>query len=378
MKPIYLDYNATTPIDPEVAETMKPFLDELFGNPSSSHWYGSLTKKAVNLARSQVASLIGCTPEEIIFTSGGTESNNYAIKGAAYANKHKGNHIITSSIEHPAVIEVCRYLAANGFNITYLPVDAYGLVNPKDVERAITPQTILISIMHANNEVGTIQPIEEIGKIANSKNILFHTDAAQSLGKVEVDVNKMKVSLLSIAGHKLYAPKGVGALFIRKGVVPEKLIHGADHEMNHRAGTENILGISGLGKACEIAKRDLEKNILHMRSVRDKLYTVIIEAIPYVKMNGHPEKRLPNTLSLSFRGIEANTLLSELTGIAASAGAACHTDRIDISSVLKAMGVVEQYAMGTVRFSTGKSTTNVEIQKAIDEITTVVNRLRAT
>ena len=378
MKPIYLDYNATTPIDPEVAETMKPFLDELFGNPSSSHVYGIITKKAVNMARSQVASLIGCSPEEIIFTSGGSESNNYAIKGAAFANKHKGNHIITSSIEHPAVIEVCRYLAANGFSITYLPVDAYGLVNPEDVERAITQQTIVISVMHANNEVGTIQPIEEIGKIAYSKNILFHTDAAQSVGKVEVDINKMNVSLLSIAGHKLYAPKGVGALFIRKGVVLEKLIHGADHEMNHRAGTENILGISGLGKACEIAKRDLEKNILHMRSMRDELYNGIIHAIPDVKLNGHPEKRLPNTLSLSFRGIEANTLLSELTGIAASAGAACHTDRIDISSVLKAMGVEEVFAMGTVRFSTGKFTTSEEIMKAIDEITTVVNRLRAT
>jgi cysteine desulfurase len=378
MKPIYLDYNATTPIDKEVAEAMKPFLDEMFGNPSSSHEYGIMTKKAVMEARSRVATLIGSLPEEIVFTSGGTESNNFAIKGAALANKDKGNHIITSSIEHPAVIEVCRYLSANGFNITYLPVNEYGLIDPKDVEKAITAQTILITIMHANNEVGTIQPIDEIGEIARHFNILFHTDAAQSLGKVDVNADNMKVSLLSIAGHKLYAPKGIGALYIRKGVILEKLIHGADHEMNRRAGTENILEISGLGKACEIALRDLSKNQKHFLSMRDLLFDGISKSIPNVKLNGHPEKRLPNTLNLSFWGIEANTLLSELTGIAASAGAACHRDNIEISSVLKAMGVEEEYAMGTVRFSTGKHTTTEEILKAIDEITAVVNRLRET
>lgn len=377
MNPIYLDYNATTPIDKEVAETMKPFLDEMFGNPSSGHYYGILTKEAVFTARDQVASLIGSTPDEIIFTSGGTESNNLAIKGAAYANKNKGNHIITSSVEHPAVTEVCRYLAVNGFQITYLPVDKYGLVEPADVAKAITPKTILISIMHANNEVGTIQPIEEIGEIAARAGIIFHSDAAQSLGKVEVNVNRLGLSLMSIAGHKLYAPKGIGALFIRRGVLLEKQMHGADHEINLRAGTENILEISGLGKACEIAKRDLEKNILHMRLMRDELYNGIIKAIPDVKLNGHPEKRLPNTLSLSFKGLEANTLLFELSGIAASAGAACHTDRIDISTVLKAMGVEEGFAMGTIRLSTGKYTTSEEIRKAVNEITEVVKRQRS-
>jgi cysteine desulfurase NifS/selenium donor protein len=376
MKPIYLDYNATTPIDKEVAETMRPFLDELFGNPSSNHEYGIRTKKAVMTARNQVASLIGCSPEEIIFTSGGTESNNFAIKGTAFANKHKGNHIITSSVEHPAVIEVCKYLSDNGFRITYLPVDEFGWVDPENVKMAITSETILITVMHANNEVGTIQPIEEIGEIASANQIIFHTDAAQSVGKIAVDVNRMKVDLLSIAGHKLYAPKGIGALYIRKGVILEKLIHGADHEMNQRAGTENILEISGLGKACEIAKRDLEKNLLHMRSMRDALFNGISGAVPDVQLNGHPEKRLPNTLSLGFRSVEANTLLSELSGIAASAGAACHTDDIETSSVLKAMNVPDEFAMGTIRFSTGKLTTQAEIEKTTEMVISAVKRLK--
>ncbi len=376
MLPIYLDYNATTPIDKEVAEAMKPFLDELFGNPSSSHEFGVRTRKAVETARKQVAGLIGCSPQEIIFTSGGTESNNFAIKGVALANRHKGNHIITTSIEHPAVIEVCKYLASNGFRITYLPVDEFGWVDPDNVKKAITSETILITVMHANNEVGTIQPIEEIGEIARMQQVLFHTDAAQSVGKINVDVNRMKVDLLSIAGHKLYAPKGIGALYIRKGVKLEKLIHGADHEMNQRAGTENILEISGLGMACEIAGRDLEKNRIHLCRMRDSLYQGLTESIPNVKLNGHPEKRLPNTLSLSFRGIEANALLSALSGIAASAGAACHTDNIEISSVLKAMQVPDEFAMGTIRFSTGKYTTELEIERASEMVISVVKRLR--
>jgi len=375
MLPIYLDYNATTPIDKEVAGAMKPFLDELFGNPSSSHEFGIRTRKAVETARNQVAGLIGCLREEIIFTSGGTESNNFAIKGVALANRHKGNHIITTSIEHPAVIEVCRYLASNGFRITYLPVDEFGWVDPDNVKKAITSETILITVMHANNEVGTIQPVDEIGEIAKSHSILFHTDAAQSVGKIPVDVNRMKVDLLSIAGHKLYAPKGIGALYVRKGVKLEKLIHGADHEMNRRAGTENILEISGLGMACEIARRDLEKNMLHVSSMRNALFKGITKAIPNVKLNGHPENKLPNTLSLSFRGIEANTLLSELSGIAASAGAACHTDNIEISSVLKAMHVPEEFAMGTIRFSTGKYTTQAEIERASELVISAVKRL---
>jgi cysteine desulfurase NifS len=375
MTPIYLDYNATTPIDKEVAEAMHPFLYEMFGNPSSNHEFGIITKKTVGEARRNVAELIGCSPEEIVFTSGGTESNNFAIKGIAFANKHKGNHIITSSIEHPAVIEVCKYLAANGFRITYLPVDKFGWVDPQDVMKSITSGTILITVMHANNEVGTIEPIEEIGKIARKHQIVFHSDAAQSVGKISVDVNVMKVDLLSIAGHKLYAPKGIGALYIRKGVTLEKLIHGADHEMNRRAGTENILEISGLGKACEMAKRDMEKNRLHLSRMSDILLNGVMEAIPDVKLNGHPEHRLPNTLSLGFRGIEANVLLSELSGIAASAGAACHTDNIEISSVLKSMNVPDEFAMGTVRFSTGKYTSEAEIKKALEILISTIKRI---
>ncbi|NSW95375.1 MAG: selenide, water dikinase SelD [Bacteroidales bacterium] len=375
---IYLDYNATTPVDKEVVEAIQPYLNEYFGNPSSSHSYGSEAKKAVEHARKQVAELINCRPDEIIFTSGGTESNNFAVKGYAFANASKGNHIITSSIEHPAVTEVCRYLERKGFIVTYLPVDEYGLVHPEQVENAITPQTILISIMHANNEIGTIEPLKEIAEIAHRHKIVFHTDAAQSAGKIPVDVKETGIDLLSIAGHKLYAPKGVGALYVRDGIILEKLIHGADHEQNKRAGTENVPEIVGLGKACEIARRDLHKNIRHMTKMRDLLYTLLLEKLKDIRLNGHPDLRLPNTLSLSFRGLEANILLNEmeLNGIAASAGAACHTDSVDVSPVLTAVGLEPEFAMGTIRFSVGKYTTENEIISAADIIAGIVNRLR--
>jgi len=372
MKPIYLDYNATTPLAPEVAEVMKPFLEEYFGNPSSAHWYGVQTRKAVEKARAQVASLIHANPDEIIFTSGGSESNNFAIKGIAHAKKSVGNHIITSSVEHPAVVEVCEYLKSQGFEITYVPVDEYGMVHPDDVERAITPHTILISIMHANNEVGTIQPIKEIAKIAHRHEIVMHTDAAQSTGKIPVHLDELGVDLLSIAGHKLYGPKGIGALYIRRGVKLEKIIHGADHEQNLRAGTENILCDVGLGKACEIAGQNLQRNIQYMKEMRDLLHKKIEDSGLDFILNGHPEKRLPNTLSLSFRNVEANTVLSELTNVAASAGAACHSDQIDVSAVLEAMDVPLEYAMGTIRFSTGRFTTKDEIEKAADEVIKVI------
>ncbi|MEZ5082173.1 MAG: IscS subfamily cysteine desulfurase [Bacteroidales bacterium] len=364
MESIYLDYNATTPIDREVADAMQPYLYEFFGNPSSTHSFGIITKEAVNIARKQMASLINAHSSEIIFTSGGTESNNYAIKGVAFANKEKGNHIITSQIEHPAVTEVCKFLEENGFQVTYLPVDEYGMVNPMDVKNAITPQTILVSIMHANNEVGTIQPIQKIGEITRKNNILFHTDAAQSLGKIEVDVNDLNVDLLSVAGHKLYAPKGIGALYVKSGTKLKKLIHGADHEMNQRAGTENVLEIVGLGKACEIANRDMAKNCLHLKKMRNKLQAILLESIPEARINGHPEFQLPNTLSISFPTIEANTLLAQLPHVAASAGAACHTGSVSISSVLKAMNVPLEFAMGTIRLSTGKYNSSDEIEKA--------------
>ena len=375
METIYLDYNATTPIAPEVADAMRPFLEQYFGNPSSSHTYGIKTKLAVENARKQLAELLNCDPSEIIFTSGGTESNNYAIKGTAFAHKHKGNHIITSSVEHPAVFEVCKYLEKFGFEITYLPVDEYGLVNPADVEAAIRPETILITVMHANNEVGSIQPIAEIGAIAKKHNIIMHSDAAQSIGKIKADVQEMKVDLLSVAGHKLYAPKGIGALYIRNGVKLEKLMHGADHEQNLRAGTENVLEIVGLGKAAEIAREKLEENAEHYRKTRDYLHQLLQEALPQIKLNGHPEKRLPNTLSISFPKVEANTLIARLDNVAASAGAACHSESIDVSAVLEAMLVPLDFAMGTIRFSTGRGTTMADIKTAANEIISKVKEL---
>ena len=377
MKPIYLDYNATTPIDPEVAEAMRPYLFEHFGNPSSSHWYGIQTKKAVDEARRQVADLLHCRPEEVVFTSGGSESNNYAIKGTALANRDKGNHIITSAIEHPAVLEVCKYLAEKGFQITYLPVDEFCLVHPQKLQESITPQTILVTIMHANNEVGTIQPIPEIAQIAKEHGIVFHTDAAQSVGKIPTRVDELEVDLLTIAGHKLYAPKGIGALYVRGGIRLEKLIHGADHEQDLRAGTENVLEIVGLGQACKIAKRDLEKNMRHMQEMRDLLYAGLRQQLGELKLNGHPEKRLPNTLSVCFKSIEANTLLEEIESVAASAGAACHSDSVRLSSVLEAMKVDLEYAMGTVRFSTGKMTTEEEVTHAAAVFVKTARRLLA-
>ncbi len=375
-KPVYLDYNATTPIDNEVKEAMQPFLEHFFGNPSSAHLYGVQTKKAVEDARRQIARLLNCFPDEIVFTSGGTEANNYAIKGIAFQNRSRGNHIITTQIEHPAVSEVCRFLETQGFLVSCLPVDEFGRIDPEELERMVTSSTILISVMHANNEVGTIQPIEEISHIARKHNIVFHCDAAQSAGKIPVDVKKMGVDLLSLAGHKFYAPKGIGVLFVRRGVQLQKLMHGANHEQNLRAGTENVLEIAGLGKAAEVALRDLQKNTLHMQAMRDLLFDLLKTSSLDIRLNGHPRLRLPNTLSIGFAGIEANVLLDELGGIAASAGAACHADQVDVSPVLTAMDVPVRYAMGTIRFSTGKKTTEHEIREAARLVTDAVNRLK--
>ena len=376
-KPIYLDYNATTPHDPQVIEAMRPFLEEEFGNPSSSHLYGNAPHKAVMQARRQVASLLNCRPEEIVFTSGGTESNNHAIKGVADAYRDKGNHIITSRIEHPAVLEVCAYLESQGREVTYLPVDDQGLVSAVAVADAIKQNTILITIMHANNEVGTIQPISEIGEIAKSRGILLHTDAAQSPGKIRVEVDTLGVDLLSIAGHKIYAPKGVGALYIRNGVKLTNLMHGAGQEFGRRPGTENVLEIAGLGKACEIAKRDLDKNMTHMQQMRDRLYEGIKKECTQVKLNGHPQKRLPNTLSLSFRDLEANRILDKISHrVAASAGAACHSDMVEVSQVLKAMGVPLNWAKGTLRLTTGRRTAEADIDRAVAVISRAVKSLK--
>lgn len=367
LKPIYLDYNATTPIDPAVVKAMFPFFKEHFGNPSSSHIYGKSAKEAVIHAREQVAKLINSEPDEILFTSGGTESDNHAIIGTALANMEKGKHIITSQIEHPAVLETLQYLQERfGFKITYLPVDSYGLVDPSDVERAITKQTVLITIMHANNEVGTIEPIEEIGKIAKQKDTTFHSDAAQSCGKITVDVDKLDVDLLAIAGHKLYAPKGIGALYIRNGTKLDKFLHGAGQEQGRRAGTENVPYIVGLGCACEIALDKLPTFNQSIGKLRDRLQSNIVEGLgkEKVKLNGHPEKRLPNTLNISITGKVGEEILAQIPEIAASTGSACHAGSTNPSAVLLAMGLSREQALGALRLSLGRWTTQREIDEA--------------
>ncbi len=379
MSPIYLDYNATTPIAREVADTMAPYLYEHFGNPSSSHAYGTTTTRAVSTARAQVADMLGCRPGEVVFTSGGTESNNYAIKGVALTGRGRGKHIITSAVEHPAVIEVCHWLVTQGFELTVLPVDEYGLVDPAALERAITPDTLLVTVMHANNEVGTIQPVAELAAIAHRYGALMHTDAAQSVGKIPVNVDDLDVDLLSVAGHKAYAPKGIGALYVRTGIELAQLLHGAGHEGGRRPGTENVLEIVGLGQACQVAARDLEQNRQHFQAMRDLLCDGLVRELGQdsVRLNGHPELRLPNTLSLSFRGIEANTLLAQVNDqVAASAGAACHADEVDVSAVLEAMALPVEWAMGTLRFSVGRGTTAEEIEQAVEVVAGEVRRLQ--
>ncbi len=375
--PIYLDYNATTPIDPEVAAAMLPYLHRHFGNPSSSHTYGITASEAVISARLQVAELLGATPEEVVFTSGGTESNNMVIQGLARRLASQGRHIITSSVEHPAVLEPCYALEKDNFCVTILPVDGEGRVSPETVAQAVTSETTLISIMHANNEVGTIQPIAEIAAVAREHGILLHTDAAQSVGKIAARPDELGVDFLSLAGHKLYAPKGVGALYIRSGRHLDRLIHGASHESGRRAGTENVLGIVGLGKACEIAGESLEAGGAHSRASRDRLWQGLGSRLTDLRRNGDPEACLPNTLSVSFRGIDATALLTEIGDrVAASAGAACHSEGVEVSTALTAMQVPLDYAMGTVRFSVGRPTTEREVDTAVRVVTEAVERLR--
>lgn len=367
MNPIYLDYNATTPVDLKVLKAMLPYLKEHFGNPSSGHQYGKDAKQAIDLGRQQVADLVKADTSEIVFTSGGTESNNHAIIGTALANMEKGKHIITSEIEHPAVLKTVQYLQERfQFKVTYLPVDKYGLVSSSDVEKAITSETILITIMHANNEVGTINPIEEIGKIAKEKNVTFHTDAAQSCGKIPVNVNELNVGLLTIAGHKLYAPKGIGALYVRNGTKLDKFIHGAGQEQGRRAGTENVPYIVGLGCACEIASNNLNNYGQNIKALRDRLHRNILDGLgkERVKLNGHPEKRLPNTLNISIKGIIGENLLAQIPEIAASTGSACHAGSTKPSAVLLAMGLTREQALGALRMSIGRWSTQREIDKA--------------
>lgn len=377
LQPIYLDYNATTPHAPEVIEAMRPYLEVYFGNPSSSSYYGRKTREAIETSRAQVAALLNCNPKEIVFTSGGTESNNYAIRGIANTRKNQGKHIIASRIEHPAVSAVCEKLKSEGFEITLLPVDSQGLVHIADLENAIRPDTILITLMHANNEVGTIQPIEEVTGLARSCGITVHTDAAQSAGKILTDVQILGVDLLTVAGHKLYAPKGIGILYIRDGLDIEPLMEGANQEGGRRPGTENVLEIVGLGKACEIARKNLSMNHDHMKNMRDRLENGLRKQIPQIRINGHAEKRLPNTLSISVHGVDASMLLAQIEQkLAISAGAACHSGTVRISHVLQAMDVPEEWAPGTLRLSTGRMTTEEEIDEAVSILVDAVARLR--
>ena len=371
MMKIYMDFNASTPIAPEVADTIKPFMTDHYGNPSSNHWAGSPAKEAVERARLQVADLLGCLPEEIVFTSGGTESNNHAIKGAFFSNRSRGNHIITTKVEHPAVIQPCRFLERLGAEVTYLPVDGTGMVDPDEVRKVITSRTILVSIMHANNEVGTIQQIEEISHITCELGILFHTDAAQSVGKITTRVSELGVDLLSLAGHKVYAPKGVGALYIRQGVQLEPFVHGAGHESGRRAGTENVILDVGLGTACELAQSWI--GMAQIKVLRDLFWdTLLAEFGERVVLNGNLHERLPNTLNVSFVGKSGAEILSKLEGVAASTGSACHEGSVELSPVLKAMGILGEVGMGAIRFSLGRTTTKSEIEYVIDQLTNVI------
>ncbi len=368
MKPIYLDYNASTPVAPRVLDEMLPYLREKYGNPSSSHSFGVACRAGIEQARERVAALLGCAAREIIFTSGATESNNTAIKGVAALSSPR-SHIITSKIEHPAVLEPCRHLERQGCQITYLPVDRYGMVSPVDLEKAITPKTVLVTIMHSNNEVGTIQDIRELSRIASSRGVLFHTDAAQSVGKVPVRVDELGVDFLTVAGHKFYAPKGIGALYIRNGRKLEPILHGAGHERGLRPGTENAAFIVGLGAACMIAVPALQTSGPRQAGLGQRLFDGLMRAGLDVHLNGHPDKKLPNTWNISFVGFLATNVMDALgQEIAVSPGAACHGDLVELSHVLAAMGADPALARGAIRFSLGRETTEVEIDTVIEKL----------
>jgi cysteine desulfurase len=375
MKPIYLDYNASTPIDPEVVEEMMPYLRDRFGNPSSSHLYGRQAKEGIEEARTRIAKLINGKASEIVFTSGGTESNNIALCGAAFANRTKGRRVVTGVTEHPAVLNPCRWLQTQGFDVKYVGVDQFGVVNVEQLERLVDNSTILVSVMHANNETGTIQPIREIAEISHRRGALFHTDAAQTIGKLKVDARRMSADLLSVAGHKFYAPKGIGALFIRDGTHLEPFVRGAGHEHGLRPGTENTAGIVGLGKAADIAVRTMSDYAPRMQSLRDHLHRLLIKSIVGIRLNGHPKKRLPNTLNVSIPGIDSESLLASTPELAASTGSACHADRREPSSVLTAMGVPEETALGALRLSLGKWSTEKDVDRASRLIGTKTARL---
>ena len=379
MKKVYLDYAATTPCDPEVIKAMEPYFFDKFGNASSIHAYGQEAKAAIEDAREKVASFLGAKPDEIVFTSGGTESDNFALEGVAYALQKKGNHIITTAIEHHAVGEPCKFLEKQGFKVSYVGVDKYGLVSPEDIKKAITDKTILISVMHANNEIGTIQPIAEIGKIARDKGIYFHTDAVQTVGHIPVNVDELNVGLLSLSSHKFYGPKGAGALYIRKGTRIEKFLHGGDQEKGRRASTHNTPGIVGLGKAIELCKEKMEGEEKFQSSLRDKLIKGIPDKIPEVYLNGHPDERLPNNVNFSIKYIEGESILLSLDmlGIAASTGSACTSSSLEPSHVLLALGLSHEIAHGSLRITLGRWTKEEDINYLLEHLPKIVEKLRA-
>jgi cysteine desulfurase len=379
-KPIYMDSHATTPLDPRVLEAMMPYLTDHFGNAASStHLFGEHAKDAVDAARDQVADLIGCSDGEIIFTSGATESDNLAVKGVAYQYKDRGNHIITSAVEHHAVLDSCKALEEAGFDVTYLPVDKYGMVHPQQVKDAITDQTVLISLIYVNGEVGTINPITEVGEIAEKYGILFHSDATQGIGKVESNVDELKVDLMSFTAHKMYGPKGIGALYVRKKAPPIQLyplLHGGGQENNIRSGTLNVPGIAGFGAACELCKQETEEETKRITALRDQLYHELFKRIDLIHLNGHPTKRLPGNLNLSFEFVESQSILLGLKEIALSSGSACNSDSIEPSYVLRAMGVKDELALGAVRFGLGRHNTAAEVDTVVECVAAQVARLR--
>lgn len=376
---IYMDHNATTPVRPEVLEAMLPFYGPIYGNASSLHGFGREAKDGLERAREQVAKVLGARPDEVCFTSGGTEADNLAVKGMAWANRDRGNHLITSQVEHHAVFNTCEYLEKQGFKVTYLPVDSEGRVDPGDVEKAITKETLLVTIMQANNETGTVQPIAEIGRIARKRGVYFHSDAVQAFTKLPTRVDELGVDLLSLSGHKIYGPKGVGCLYIRKGTKLDSLVHGGHHERNRRAGTENVPGIVGLGKAAELGAGEMSEEAKKLATLRDRLQEEILARIPEVRVNARNAERLPGTLSVCFKYVEGESILLSLDmkGIAASSGSACSTGAIEPSHVLTAMGVPPEEARGAVRFSLGRQNTEQEVDRVVGELVAILTRLRA-
>ena len=379
MKRIYMDHNATTPLREDVLEVMLPYLRGEFGNASSLHYFGIQARRAVEAAREKVATALGAQPREIILTGCGTEADNQAIKGVMFANRGKGDHIITSRIEHKAVLQTCQYLEKQGFRVTYLPVDEYGLVNPDDVAQAITGRTVLVSVMFANNEVGTIQPIGAIAQVCRERGVYFHTDAVQMVGKLPIDVNELGIDLLSLSAHKFYGPKGVGALYVRKGVKVDPLLHGGHQEWGRRAATENVAGIVGLGRALELRLGEMDAEAERLTALRERLYAGLLARIPHVYLNGHPSERLPGTLNVCFEYIEGEGIIMglDLAGVAVSSGSACTSAELSPSHVLLAMGVHPAMAQGSIRFGLGRENSEADVDYVLEKLPPIIERLRA-